>query len=54
MRATIAWIREESAATAKRQDRFGIARLMRIDVTHIAGPRCIGQRMLGLVEFTER
>jgi hypothetical protein len=35
VRATIAWIREEFAAAAKRQDRFGTARLVRIDATRI-------------------
>ena len=38
VRATIAWIREEFAAAAKRQDRFGTARLVRIDGTRIADP----------------
>jgi len=38
VRATIAWIREEFAAAAKRQDRFGTARLVRIDATRIADP----------------
>ena len=38
VRATIAWIREEFAAAAKREDRFGIARLVRIDATRIADP----------------
>ncbi len=38
VRATIAWIREEFAAAAKRQDRFGTARLVRIDATRIAAP----------------
>ena len=38
MRATIAWIRDEFAAAAKRQDRFGTARLVRIDATRIADP----------------
>ena len=36
VRATIAWIREEFAAVAKREDRFGTARLVRIDATRIA------------------
>ena len=36
VRATIAWIRDEFAAAAKRQDRFGTARLVRIDATRIA------------------
>ena len=38
VRATIAWIREEFSAAAKRQDRFGTARLVRIDATRIADP----------------
>ena len=38
VRATIAWIREEFAAAAKREDRFGTARLVRIDATRIADP----------------
>jgi site-specific recombinase XerD len=38
VRATIAWIREEFAAASKRQDRFGTARLVRIDATRIADP----------------
>ena len=38
VRATIAWIRAEFAAAAKRQDRFGTARLVRIDATRIADP----------------
>jgi site-specific recombinase XerD len=38
VRATIAWIRDEFAAAAKRQDRFGTARLVRIDATRIADP----------------
>jgi len=38
VRATIAWIREEFAAAAKRHDRFGTARLVRIDATRIADP----------------
>jgi len=38
VRATIAWIREEFAAAAKRQDRFGTARLVRLDATRIADP----------------
>ena len=38
VRATIAWIREEFAAVAKREDRFGTARLVRIDATRIADP----------------
>lgn len=38
VRATIAWIRDEFAAAAKRQDQFGTARLVRIDATRIADP----------------
>ena len=38
VRATIAWIRDEFAAAAKREDRFGPARLVRIDATRIADP----------------
>jgi site-specific recombinase XerD len=38
VRATIAWIRDEFAAAAKRQDRFGTARLVRIDAARIADP----------------
>jgi site-specific recombinase XerD len=36
VRATIAWIRDEFAAAAKRHDRFGTARLVRLDATAIA------------------
>ena len=36
--ATIAWIRDEFAAAAKRQDRHGTARLVRIDATRITEP----------------
>jgi site-specific recombinase XerD len=38
VRATVAWIRDEFAAAAKRQDRYGTARLVRIDATRIADP----------------
>jgi site-specific recombinase XerD len=38
VRATIGWIRDEFAAAAKRHDRFGTARLVRIDATRIADP----------------
>jgi site-specific recombinase XerD len=38
VRATIAWIREEFAAAAKREDRHGTARLVRLDATRIADP----------------
>jgi site-specific recombinase XerD len=38
VRATIAWIRDEFAAAAKREDRHGTARLVRIDASRIADP----------------
>ena len=38
VRATIAWIRDEFAAAARREDRFGTARLVRIDASRIAEP----------------
>ena len=38
VRTTIAWIREEFALAAKRHDRYGTARLVRIDATRIADP----------------
>ena len=38
VRATIAWIRDEFAAAARREDRFATARLVRIDATRIAEP----------------
>ena len=38
VRATVAWIRGEFAAAAKREDRFGTARLVRLDVAGIADP----------------
>jgi site-specific recombinase XerD len=38
VRATIAWIRDEFAAAARREDRFGTARLVRLDATRIADP----------------
>ena len=38
VRSTIAWIRDEFAAAAKREDRHGTARLVRIDVATIADP----------------
>lgn len=38
VRATIAWIRAEFAVAAKRHDRHGTARLVRIDATRIADP----------------
>ena len=38
VRATITWIRQEFAAAAKRHDRFGTARLVRMDATRIADP----------------
>jgi site-specific recombinase XerD len=36
MRRTIAWLRDEFAAAAKRHDRFGMARLVQIDAARIA------------------
>jgi site-specific recombinase XerD len=36
VKRTIQWIRDEFAAAAKRHDRFGTARLVQIDATHIA------------------
>ena len=39
VRSTIAWIRDEFAAAAQREDRHGTARLVRIDVATIADPR---------------
>lgn len=38
VRATVAWIRDEFAAAAKREDRFATARLVRIDATRILEP----------------
>ena len=38
VRTTIAWIRDEFAAAAKRHDRHGTARLVRLDATRIADP----------------
>ena len=38
VRATIAWIRDEFAAAAKRHDRFGTARPVQIDAARIADP----------------
>ena len=35
VRSTIAWIRDEFAAAAKREDRFGTARLVRLDASKI-------------------
>ena len=50
VRATIAWIRDEFAAAAKRQDRHGTARLVRIDVSKIADP---AQALPSLEAFAE-
>ena len=50
VRTTIAWIRDEFAAAAKRQDRFGTARLVRIDATRIADPALA---LPSLEEFVE-
>ncbi|HEY8709444.1 MAG TPA: phage integrase family protein, partial [Burkholderiaceae bacterium] len=41
VRATIAWIRDEFAAAAKREDRHGTARLVRIDLSKIADPAVV-------------
>ena len=38
VRATIAWIRDEFAAAAKKQDRFGTARLVRLDAAKLPEP----------------
>jgi len=38
VRQTVAWIRDEFAAAARREDRFGTARLVRLDVARIADP----------------
>ena len=38
VRATTLWIRDEFAAAAKRHDRYGTARLVRIDASRIAEP----------------
>jgi hypothetical protein len=38
VRSTIAWIRDEFAAAARREDRHGTARLVRIDLAKIADP----------------
>lgn len=38
VRSTIAWIRDEFAAAAKREDRHGTARLVQLDATRIADP----------------
>jgi site-specific recombinase XerD len=35
VRSTIAWIRDEFAAAAKRESRFGVARLVRLDASRI-------------------
>ena len=35
VRATIAWMRDEFAAAAKRESRFGVARLVRLDASRI-------------------
>ncbi len=59
VRRTIAWIRDEFAAAAKRHDRFGTARLVQIDATRIADPEpalpsleeFAAQR--GLLDFSE-
>jgi len=50
VRSTIGWIREEFAAAAKRQDRHGTARLVRLDVSKIPDP---GVRLPTLEAFAE-
>jgi len=50
VRSTIAWIREEFAAAAKRQDRFGTARLVKLDVSKIPDP---GVKLPTLEAFAE-
>ena len=50
VRSTIVWIREEFAAAAKRQDRFGTARLVRLDVSKIPDP---GVQLPTLEAFAE-
>ena len=50
VRVTIAWIREEFAAAAKRQDRHGTARLLRVDADRIADP---GLELPSLEAFAE-
>ena len=50
VRSTIAWIREDFAAAAKRQDRFGTARLVRLDVSKIPDP---GIKLPTLEAFAE-
>lgn len=48
VRSTIAWIRDEFAAAARREDRPGTARLVRIDVATLTEP---AQRLPDLEEF---
>jgi len=50
VRSTIGWIREEFVAAAKRQDRHGTARLVRLDVSKIPDP---GVRLPTLEAFAE-
>ena len=50
VRSTIAWIRDEFAVAAKRQDRHGTARLLRIDAARIADP---GLELPSLEAFAE-
>lgn len=50
VRSTIAWIRDEFAAAARRQDRFGTARLVLIDVSRIPEPV---QKLPSLEAFSE-
>ena len=50
VRSTIAWIRDEFAAAAKREDRHGTARLVRIDISKIADG---SHELLSLEAFAE-
>jgi site-specific recombinase XerD len=50
VRSTIAWIRDEFAAAARREDRFGTARLVLIDVSRIPEP---AQKLPSLEAFAE-
>ncbi|MDQ2734612.1 MAG: int, tyrosine-based site-specific recombinase, partial [Pseudomonadota bacterium] len=50
VRSTIAWIRDAFAAAARREDRFGTARLVRLDASRIAEP---APELPSLEEFAE-
>jgi hypothetical protein len=60
VRRTVAWIRDEFAAAAKRSDRFGTARLVKIDVQQLLDdarfcPRwTISPRSAGWATFPSR